>query len=63
MTKNFIGMGDYYRSNEQELVRTVCRGTDVVTGNSVIAFVKVLSGGIASEIYFMEENDFKSKFI
>ena len=62
MKKSFVAMGSYYTSKEYGLVRTVCRGRDITDGSEKIAFVKVLSGGMASEIFFMEENEFKESF-
>ena len=63
MKNNFIAMGEYYWSNDGELVKTICRGRDVSTDNIMIAFSKILDGGIASEVFFMSEIDFKNKFI
>lgn len=63
MKNNFIAMGEYYRSNDGELVKTICRGRDISTDTMMVAFSKILDGGIASEVFFMPEIDFKTKFI
>ena len=63
MKNNFVAMGEYYCSNNGELVKTVCQGRDISTNVMMVAFSKILDGGIASEVFFMPEIDFKNKFI
>ena len=63
MTKNFVAMGDYYNAEPYGLVRTVCRGYDNETGKSMIAYVNIKTGGIASEIFLMPEEKFKNIFM
>ena len=63
MKNNFVAMGEYYWSDDGELVKTICRGQDISTNTMMIAFSKILNSGIASEVFFMPEIDFKTKFI
>lgn len=63
MKKNFVAMGEYYFSEKYGRARTVCRGTDMKTGESMIAFVKVNEGGVASEVFFISEVEFRSMYL
>ena len=63
MKNTFVAMGSYYRANPYGLVRTVCRGFDYQSGEAMIAYVNVLEGGHASEIFLMPENEFKNIFL
>ena len=63
MNKNYVEMGVYYTDKAIGLVRTVSRMFDYKTNDSMIGFVKVGKGGVASEMYTMPENIFKERFI
>ena len=63
MKKNYVGMGEYYNANPYGLVRTVCRGFDHQTGECIIAYVNVQTGGYASEVFMMPEEQFKNIFM
>lgn len=59
----YVQWDSYYHDDTLGLVRTVCRVTDIKTNISSIAFVKVGEGGCASEIFSMEEEEFKKIFL
>lgn len=59
----FVGMGCFYRANPYGLVRTVCRATDINSGDVMIAYVNVKNGGIASDVFLMPENEFINTFL
>lgn len=61
--KSFVGMGQFYSANPYGLVKTVCRGFDYNSGEAMIAFVNVQSGGCASEIFLMPEKEFENIFL
>ena len=63
MKKNFVARGEYYFSEKNGRARTVCRGIDMKTGESMIAFVKVNEGGVASEVFFISEAEFRSMYL
>lgn len=62
MTK-YVEMGCHYRANPWGLVRTVCRAFDHQSGEAMIAYVNISTGGFASEIFLMPENEFKNLFV
>jgi hypothetical protein len=53
-----IDMGEYYMTKNCGLVRTVCRALNMETGDSMIVFVVVDTGGYASEAKAMTETNF-----
>lgn len=61
--KKFVEMGDYYRANPYGLVKTVLRGFDHLSGEAMIAYVNVQDGGMASDVFFMPEEEFKNIFL
>lgn len=61
--KTSIDMGVYYNMAPYGLVRTVCRATNVNSGESMIVYVHVGKGGMASEPFTMLENEFKNSFL
>lgn len=61
--KKFVGMGCFYHANPYGLVRTVCRATDVNSGDVMIAYVNVGPGGFASEVFLMPESEFINIFL
>lgn len=61
MGKNTVNMGYNYNDNSGKLVRTVCRAY-TKAGEAMIAYVNIDNGGYASDVYLMEENEFKVKF-
>ena len=63
MKKNFVAMGSYYNANPYGLVRTVCRAFDHQSGEAMIAYVNIATGGYASEIFLMPEDQFMNIFI
>ena len=62
MKKN-IDMGSYYNAAPYGLVRTVCKAYDYQSGDAMIAYVNVSSGGIAGDVFLMPENEFKNIFL
>ena len=63
MKKNSVGMGEYYNAAPYGLVRTVCRGYDHQSGESIIAYVNIETGGYASDVFMMSEDEFKNIFL
>ena len=63
MKKNTVDMGAYYNAAPYGLVRTVCKAFDYQSGEAMIAYVNIASGGYASEIFLMPETVFKNIFI
>ena len=61
--KNFVEMGSYYTANPYGLVRTVCRAFDHQSGDSMIAYVNIAKGGVASDVFIMPEDQFKNVFM
>ena len=61
--KSFVEMGEYYLAELYGLVRTVCRAYHYESGEAMIAYVKIKSGGYSSEIFFMPETEFKNIFL
>ena len=59
--KNYVQMGFHYVDKNHQLVRTVCRAL-TQTNEPMIAYVNVDKGGYASDVYLMNEDEFKSRF-
>ena len=59
--KNYVQMGFHYVDKNHRLVRTVCRAL-TQTNEPMIAYVNVDKGGYASDVYLMNEEDFKTRF-
>lgn len=63
MKNDFIAMGEFYRANPYGLVKTVCKGYDSQSGEAYIAYANVLDGGLAGDIFFMPEEEFRNIFL
>lgn len=63
ISKRYIEMGAYYSANPYGLVKTVCKIYHYESGESMIAYVNVGKGGVASEVFAMPENEFKNIFL
>ena len=63
MKNSYVGMGCFYRANPYGLVKTVCRGFDVDSGDAIIAYVQVGEGGCASDVFFIPETEFMNIFL
>ena len=61
MAKNTVNMGYNYICDSGKLVRTVCRAY-TQAGKAMIAYVNIDNGGYASDVYLMDEKEFKAKF-
>ena len=61
MKNRYVSMGYNYTDNNGSLVRTVCRAY-MPNGEAMIAYVNVDAGGYASDVYLMNEEEFKSRF-
>ena len=59
--KNYVQMGFYYVDKNHQLVRALCRAF-TQTNEPMIAYVNVDKGGYASDVYLMNEDEFKSRF-
>ena len=60
--KRYVEMGTFYRDKEL-LVRTACRAHTPDKNESIICYVEVGEGGEASEVFFMPEASFISRFL
>lgn len=56
-----VNMGSFYHV-KGELVKTVCRAIDTRSNEPMIAFVKILDGGFASEVFLLLETEFNHIF-
>ncbi len=63
MKNTYVAMGTYYRADQYGLVRTVCRATDVKTGEVITAYVEVGEGGCVGEVMLMPELEFEQIFL
>ena len=61
MKNRFVNMGYNYTDAKGSLVRTVCRAY-MPNGEAMIAYVNVDAGGYASEVFLMNEEQFKVKY-
>lgn len=59
MNNSFIPLGEYFKTKEGILVKTVCRGTIMYDDIPAIGYVCIEEGGCASEMRFMPEAEFK----
>jgi hypothetical protein len=58
MFEKYVAMGEYYHSDNNALVKTVCKAYDVKTNESMIVFAYVKEGGFASDMFVMPEKEF-----
>ena len=64
MKKASVDMGCYYNStNQNTLVRTICKAKDVHSDENLIIYAQVGEGGYASEPFAMREADFIEIFV
>ena len=64
MKKVSVDMGCYYNStNQNTLVRTICKAKDVHSDENLIIYAQVGEGGYASEPFAMHEADFIEIFV
>jgi hypothetical protein len=60
---NKIDMGEYYRSNEDGLIRTVCRAFDILANEWRIGYVKVNDNACVSDVLLLPEDTFYKTFL
>ena len=59
--KRYVQMGYHYTDEKGQLIRTVCRAF-TQTNDPMIAYVNVDKGGFASDVFLMNEDEFKIRF-
>lgn len=62
MFENYVAMGEYYHSENNTLVKTICRAYEATTNEPMIAYAYVKEGGYVSDVYVMAEKDFTEKY-
>ena len=57
-----LWMGEYYLSEDDELVRTVTKARSVEDGKSLVVYVTVGENGEVKDTLAMSEDEFRLKF-
>lgn len=64
MKKISVNFGDYYRSSKNNtLVKVVARANNQDDKNPVIIYSHINEGGFASELHYMNEDEFVNIYL